>query len=144
MRRLEGLLIAFAFAASAAAQVTLSTVQNGQPTLTGQAFDFGAVSLGSFAGVQFRLTNIGTTSVYLTSLGVTGSYKTDFPVNCGQSQELCGNSKVQQLPILINPTGTLDFTLQFEPFQLGSPSAQLNITAGNAITLVIFGEAVPD
>jgi hypothetical protein len=51
------------------------------------------------------------------------------------------------LPILINPTGTLDFTVQFEPLQLGSPSATMTICAagneGNTMLVFLSGTGVP-
>jgi hypothetical protein len=43
---------------------------------------------------------------------------------------------------LINPTGTLDFTVQFQPFQLGSPSATMTIAAGNTFSVILLGVGV--
>jgi hypothetical protein len=129
--------------------VTLSTVQGGVATPVGQAYDFGTVALGGVADVQFQLANTGSTAIYLTSLALAGPTAPTSPstpyfsVVCSLSPELCGAASTQQLPILINPTGTLDFTVQFEPFQLGSPSANMTIAAGNTITVVVSGTGVP-
>jgi len=141
--KLARLLLLLAATACGSAQVTLSTVQGGVPTPVGQSYPFGSVALGSVTDVQFELTNTGSTPVYLTSLAVSGTLATDFTVLCNLSPNLCGAASTQQLPIQINPTGTLDFTMQFEPFQLGSPSATMTIAAGNTITLVLLGTGVP-
>ena len=135
-------LLLFAAAAPASAQVTLSVVQGGVATPV-QAYDFGTAALGSVADAQFQLENTGSTAVYLTSLALAGPSTPYFSVVCSLSPELCGAASTQQLPILINPTGTLNFTVQFEPFQLGSPSANLTIAAGNTITVVLSGTGVP-
>ena len=139
MSRTALLLVLLAAAQCASAQVTLSTVQGGVATPVGQAYPFGLVGLGSVADVDFRLTNTGSQSVYLTSLGISGPFAPDFSVVCTLSPDLCGGASTQQLPILINPTGTLDFTVQFEPFQLGSPSVQMTVAAGNTITVILTG-----
>jgi hypothetical protein len=148
MSRPAALFILFAAAACASAQVTLSTVQGGVATLVGQAYPFGTVALGSVADVQFELTNTGSAAVYLSSLALAGptaptSASTPyFSVVCSSSPELCGAASTQQLPILINPTGTLDFTVQFEPFQQGSASATMTIAAGNTIAIFLSGTGV--
>ncbi|HLY20242.1 MAG TPA: choice-of-anchor D domain-containing protein [Bryobacteraceae bacterium] len=145
----KSLLLLLAAAACAAAQVTLSTVQGGIVTATGAAYDFGPVALGNTATTVFRLTNTGAQAVYLTSLSLDGpvspppAYTPDFSVACALSPDLCGAAPTQQLPILINPTGTLDFTIQFEPFEVGSPSANMSIAAGNPISIILLGECVP-
>ncbi len=143
MRRLSVLLIALAMAAGASAQVTLSTVEAGVVTAAGAGQPFGPVALGSTASVVFRLTNTGGSAVYLTSLAVSGEYASEFTIACPVSPQLCASAQTQQLPILINPTGTLDFTIQFEPFQLGSPSVTLTINAGSGISIILFGSGVP-
>ena len=143
MSRPSAVFVLLAAAACASAQVTLSTVQDGVASLT-QAHDFGSVGLGSVADVEFQLTNTGATGIYLTSLGFSGPYAPDFSVVCPLSPDLCGSAPLQQLPILINPSGTVDFTVQFDPLQLGSPSTTMNITAGNIIpTVFLTGAGVP-
>jgi hypothetical protein len=121
--------------------VTLSTVQGGVVTPV-QAYDFGSVALASVADIDFRLTNTGPSSVYLTSLGFSGAYATDFSIVCSLSPDLCGAASTQQLPIKINATGTLDFTVQFEPFQQGSVNANMNIAAGNTLLVILGGTGV--
>ena len=149
MSRPAALFILFAAAACASAQVTLSTVQGGVATPAGPFYDFGSVALGSVSQVQFQLTNTGSSPVYLTSLSLVGTttltppYTPYFTVLCAVSPELCGSAPLQQLPILINPTGTLDFTVQFQPFQLGSPSATMAIAAGNILSVIMSGTGVP-
>lgn len=146
-----GLFVLLATAVCACAQVTLSTVQGGVATPAGGAYAFGSVGLGSVADVDFRLTNTGSGAVPLYSIMLTGPYAPDFSVACALSPDLCGGASTQQLPIQINPTGTLDFTVQFEPFQLGTPSvimtictlASANCTdAGNTITVFLSGTGV--
>jgi hypothetical protein len=147
MRRAAGLFVLLAAAACASAQVTLSTVLAGGATPTGQYYSFGSVPLGSVADAEFQLTNTGASPVYLTDLGLLGTtstsppYAENFSVVCALSPELCGASTLQQLPILINPTGTLDFTVQFQPFQVGLPSAVMTIAAGNTITVFLTATA---
>jgi hypothetical protein len=149
MNRPAGLFVLLAAAACASAQVTVSTVQGGVTTPTGQIYNFGSVALGSVADAEFQLTNTGSTPVYLTSLALAGTtsqtppYAPNFSVVCALSPDLCGAAAVQQLPILINPAGTLDFTVQFEPFQIGLPSAVMTIAAGNTITVFLSGAGVP-
>lgn len=149
MSRHSGLLVLLAAATCASAQVTLSTVRGGVATPVGQFYDFGPVALGTVAYVDFRLTNTGSTGVYLTSLALAGPtsstppYGLYFSVVCSRSPDLCGNAPQQQLPIAIHPTGTLDFTVEFEPFQLGSPSATMTIAAGDTITAFLSGKGVP-
>jgi len=149
MSRPIELLVVLAAAACASAQVTVSTVQGGVATPAGQVYAFGAVALGSVSDVDFRLTNTGSSPVYLTNLSLAGTseqtapYTPNFSVVCTLSPDLCAGAQTQQLPILINPTGTLDFTVQFEPFQLGSPSAVLTVAAGNTITVFLSGTGVP-
>ena len=149
MSRPAGLFVLLAAAACASAQVTLSTVQGGVVTPAGQYYPFGRVGLGSVADVEFRLTNTGSNPVYLTSLALAGPisstppYPPYFSVVCALSPDLCGGASTQQLPILINSTGTLDFTVQLEPFQLGSPSATMTIAAGNTISVILSGTGVP-
>jgi hypothetical protein len=153
MRRAIGLLALSMAAVCASGQVTLSMVQGGVATPAGQLYDFNSVALGTVADVVFRLTNTGASAVYLSQLALVGTdlptppYTPYFSVVCGQSPNLCGGKPLQQLPILINPTGTLDFTVQFEPFQLGSPSATMTICAaavcdGNTITTLLTGTGV--
>ena len=153
MSRPAGLFVLLAAAACASAQVTLSTVQGP----VGSLYDFKSVALGSVADVEFRLTNTGPNPAPLSSLALAGTnsltppYTPYFSVVCPLSPDLCGGASVQQLPITINPTGTLDFTVQFEPFQLGSPSATMTICtlssanctdAGNTITVFLRGTGV--
>ncbi len=132
----------------ACAQVTLSTVQGGVATPTGQLYSFDSVPLGSVAQTVFRLTNTGAASVYLTSLALDGPtsstppYPAYFSVVCKLSPDLCSSSSLQQLPVLIAAAGSLDFTIQFEPYQLGSPSATLTINAGNAVSVLLTGTGV--
>jgi len=144
-------LALLAAAACASAQVTLSTVQDGVATPAGQAHTFGSVGLGSVADVDFRLTNTGSNAVPLYSIMVTGPYAPDFSVVCAKSPDLCGGGSLPKLPITINHTGTLDFTVQFEPFQLGSPSVTMTICTlasanctdpGNTITVFLSGTGV--
>jgi hypothetical protein len=157
MSRPAGLFVLLAAAACASAQVTLSTVQGGVATPVGSLYDFKSVALGSVADVEFRLTNTGPNPASLSSLALAGTnsltppYTPYFSVVCPLSPDLCGGASVQQLPITINPTGTLDFTVQFEPFQLGSPSATMTICtlssanctdAGNTITVFLRGTGV--
>ncbi len=126
-------------------------------TPVGSLYDFKSVALGSVADVEFRLTNTGPNPASLSSLALAGTnsltppYTPYFSVVCPLSPDLCGGASVQQLPITINPTGTLDFTVQFEPFQLGSPSATMTICtlssanctdAGNTITVFLRGTGV--
>jgi hypothetical protein len=145
--RLFGLLATAT--ACASAQVTLSTIQDGVTSPAGQVYDFSSVALGSVADVQFQLTNAGSSPVYLTDLALAGTtsqtppYAPNFSVVCPLSPDLCGASSLQQLPILMNPSGTLDFTVQFEPLQLGLPSAVMTVAAGNTITLFLSGAGVP-
>jgi len=149
MSRPAGFWLWLAAAACAPAQVTLSTVQGGVATPAGEAYDFGTVAVGSVATAEFRLTNTGTAGIYLTSLALDGPtsgtppYTPYFSVMCSSSPDLCGAASHQQLPILINPAGTLDFTVQFQPFQPGSPSATMTIAAGNTITTFLTGTGVP-
>ena len=144
MSRPAAFFVVLAAAACASAQVTLSTVEGGVVAPIGQIYAFAPVALGSVANVDFRLTNTGSSQVYLTDLGVSGAYSPSppytqyFSVVCALSPDLCGGAQLPQLPILINPTGTLDFTVQFEPLQLGYPSATMNITAGNVIPTVFL------
>ncbi|HVN03222.1 MAG TPA: choice-of-anchor D domain-containing protein [Bryobacteraceae bacterium] len=142
MSKLPALLVWLA-AGCASAQVTLSTVQNGMATPVNQAYDFASVSLGSVADVDFRLTNTGSQAVYLTSLGITGPYAADFTEVCSLSPQLCGSSVTQVLPVLMNPNGTLDFTVQFKPFQLGGVSVKMEIAAGNTLSVILLGTGVP-
>jgi hypothetical protein len=143
MSRAAGLFVLLGAAACASAQVTLSTVQGGVVTPAGQGYLFGPVALGGAADVDFRLTNTGSSPVYLTSLALTGSYAPDFSIVCGLSPDLCGSAALQQLPIRINPAGTLDFTVQFQPLQLGiSIPATMTITAGNALSIILSGAGV--
>ena len=158
MSRPIGLFVLLAAAACASAQVTLSTVQRGVASPAPPVYDFKSVALGTVADVEFRLTNTGSSPVYLTDLALAGAtlstppYTPYFSVACALSPELCGAASTQQLPILINPTGTLDFTVQFEPFQLGSPSATASanmtvcaaaVCAGNSISTILSGWGVP-
>lgn len=146
MSRPALLCVLLASAASAFAQVTLSTVQGGVVTRAGQVYNFGSVALGSVADVDFRLTNTGPNAVYLTYLNVNGATPSPyFSVVCALSPDLCAGtpSTPQTGTLLINPTGTLDFTVQFEPLQVGSPNAPMNITAGNSISVILTGEGVP-
>ena len=157
MSRPAGLFVLLAAAACASAQVTLSTVQGGVATPVGSLYDFKSVALGSVADVEFRLTNTGPNPASLSSLALAGTnsltppYTPYFSVVCPLSPDLCGGASVQQLPITIKPTGTLDFTVQFEPFQLGSPSATMTICtlssanctdAGNMIRVFLRGTGV--
>src|ERR1039457_21275 len=154
MSRPAGLFVLLVAAACASAQVTLSTVQGGVAKPAPSVYDFKSVALGSVADVDFRLTNTGSSPVYLSELALLGTpsppppYTPYFSVVCALSPDLCGGAPLQQLPILINPTGTLDFTVQFEPFQLGSPSATMTICAaavceGNTISIFLTGTGVP-
>jgi hypothetical protein len=152
MSRPIGLFALLAAAACASAQVTLSTVEGGVATPAGQAYPFGPVGLGSVADVVFRLTNTGSKAVSLSSILMTGPYAPDFSVVCAKSPDLCGGSSFPELPLQINSTGTLDFTVQFEPFQLGTPSIYMTICtlasanctdAGNTITVFLSGTGVP-
>jgi hypothetical protein len=149
MIRPIGLFILLATAASAGAQVTLSSVQGGIAILAGSAYNYGPVALGGVADAVFRLTNTGAEGVYLTGLALNGPTSAppadapEFSVACTQSPDLCGAQPLQQLPILIGPGGTLDFTVQFQPFELGSPSANMTIAAGNTISIILLGNAVP-
>jgi hypothetical protein len=149
MNRPFGLFILLAAAASASAQVTLSSMQGGIATLAGSAYNYGPVALGSSASAVFRLTNTGAEGVYLTGLALNGPTSPppadtpEFAVACAQSPDLCAAQPLQQLPILIGPGGTLDFTVQFQPFELGSPSANMTIAAGNTISIILLGNAVP-
>ena len=124
--------------------MTLSVIQNGAPISVQGVYPFGNVPLGSVATAVFQLTNTGTSPVYLTGLALSGPlsstapYAPYFSVLCAQSPDLCG-----KLPILINPTGTLDFTVEFEPFQLGTPSAILTVNAGNTFSAILSGKGVP-
>jgi len=137
-----------AMAVGASAQVTLSVVQNGTATAVPQIYDFGNVALGSVAAAEFELTNAGSSAVYLTSLDLNSPlsgvppYTSYFSVVCSQSPDLCGSQPEQQLPIQINPSGTLDFVVQFDPFQLGSPSATLTANAGNVVSVFLTGTGV--
>lgn len=143
-----------AIAASCAfAQVTLSTVAGGVASPAGQVYSYGAVALGSVADAQFRLMNTGSSAVYLSDLSLAGTtlatppYTPYFAVKCGLSPDLCGAAPLQQLPILINPAGTLNFTVEFEPFQLGSPSATMTVCAaavceGHTISIFLTGTGV--
>jgi hypothetical protein len=142
MSRANALFILLAGAACAPAQVTLSVVQGGVATPV-EAYAFGTVALGSVTNVQFQLANTGATAVYLTSLGFSGQYAVDFTIVCPLSPDLCGAASTQQLPIQINPAGTLDFTVRFEPFQEGSASVNMAIGAGNQITAILSGTGVP-
>jgi hypothetical protein len=143
MSRPAGLFVLLAAAACASAQVTLSAVPDGVVTPVDQGYLFGPVALGGVADVDFRLTNTGSSAVYLTSLALSGSYAPDFSVVCALSPDLCGGAAQQQLPILINPTGTLDFIVQFQPLQLGlSIPATLTITAGNTLSIILSGSGV--
>jgi len=134
---------------TASAQVTLSTVAGGVATPAGQVYDFGNVALGATANADFRLSNTGSTPVYLSYLNVGGATPSPyFSVVCSLSPDLCGGAQLQQLPILINPTGTLDFTVQFKPLLLGSPSTTMTICAadvceGNSISVLLVGTGVP-
>ncbi len=130
-------------AASASAQVTLSTVQGGTATPTAQVYSFGSVALGGASDTEFRLTNAGSAAVYLTNLNVGGPLPSPyFSVLCPLSPDLCGGSAYPELPIQIEPSGTLDFTVQFEPLQLGSTSAPMTIDAGNTISTFLTGTGV--
>ena len=147
MRRPIGLCALLAGAVCASAQVTLSVVQNGVATPAGGAVSFGSVALGTVADVEFQLTNTGSSPVYLSQLALAENMPY-FSVACALSPNLCGGAPLQQLPILINPTGTLDFTVQFEPLQLGSPSATMTICAaavceGNTMLVFLSGTGVP-
>ena len=148
MSRPTALFVLLAAAASASAQVTVSTVQGGVVTSVGPLYNYGSVALGSVADAEFRLTNTGSASVYLTSLALDGPvsatppYTSYFSVACSLSPNLCGGATLQQLPILINAGGTLDFTIQFQPFQAGSPSATMTIAAGNTISTFLSGTGV--
>ena len=103
MRRPAALFTLLAAAVCASAQVTLSTVQGGVVTPV-QAYDFGAVGLGSVSNVDFRLTNTGSTGVYLTSLGISGLYALDFSMVCPLSPDLCGGTPFPETgTILIGP-----------------------------------------
>jgi hypothetical protein len=149
MKRPIGFLLLFAAAACAPAQVTLSTVQNGVATLMGDGIDFGKVPIGSVADVQFRLTNTGSQSVYLTNLAIkeqlTPPYLPSFSVACALSPDLCGSSTTQQLNIKMSSEGTLDstldFTVQFQPSQVGSKSAEITVNANPS--KVLSGTGVP-
>jgi hypothetical protein len=145
MTRATGLFVLLAAAACASAQVTLSTVQGGVATPTGQLYNFSSVALGSVADVDFRLTNTGPAPVYLTYLNVGGATPSPyFSVVCALSPDLCGGTppSPETGTILINPTLTLDFTVQFQALQLGSPSATMTITAGNTLSVFLTGTAV--
>ncbi len=149
MSRPFGLIVLLAAAAGASAQVTLSSVEGGIATLAGSAYNYGPVALGGVADAVFRLTNTGAQGVYLTGLALNGPTSPapadtpEFSVACTQSPDLCGAQPLQQLPILIGAGGTLDFTVQFQPFELGSPSANMTIAAGNTISMILLGNAVP-
>lgn len=150
MSRPAAFFVLLAAAACASAQVTLSTVEGGVVAPVGELYSFAPVALGSVANVDFRLTNTGSSQVYLTDLSVSGTYSPTppytqyFSVVCPLSPDLCGAAATQQLPIAIQPTGTLDFTVQFQPLQLGYPSATMNITAGtSAFTVFLTGTGVP-
>jgi hypothetical protein len=148
MKRAGAVSVLLAAAVSASAQVTLSIVQGGVASPAPELYTYGNVPLGSVVDVEFELTNAGPAPVYLTSLALAGPvsavppYPPYFSVVCSLSPDLCGAAATQQLPILMNPTGTLDFTVQFEPFQLGSPSATMTIMAGNMDTIILTGTGV--
>jgi len=141
------LFLLLAGAVCASAQVTLSTVQGGVVTPVVQVYDFGPVALGTAANVDFRLTNTGSNAVYLTYLNVGGPTPSPyFSVVCTLSPDLCSGTPLtpQTGTIQINPTGTLDFIVEFRPLQLGSPSATMDITALNIIpTVFLTGKGVP-
>ncbi len=141
MKKTAAVWVVLACAWCASAQVTLSIVRNGAATPAGAVYDFGPVAVGNVVDAVFRLTNTGGQQIYLTNLSLAGP---GFAVSCLLSPDLCGTAPLQQLPKLIGPAGTLDFTVQFQPVQVAkSSSANMTIDAGNTIPIILTGEIVP-
>src|ERR1039457_4375258 len=121
MSRPAGLFVLLAAAACASAQVTLSTVQGGVAKPAPSVYDFKSVALGSVADVDFRLTNTGSSPVYLSELALVGTtsptppYTPYFSVVCALSRDWGGGPPLKQLPTLTKPPGPLDFRVQLEP-----------------------------
>ena len=141
MMKPAAFLLLLAAAISAPAQVTLSTVQGSTASPAGSAYDFGTLAVGTSADAIFRLTNTGSQGVYLTGLFLPPQ---PFSVVCSLSPDLCGAAPLQQLPILIGPGGTLDFTIQFQPLSVfKSTNVTMTINAGNMISITLIGSSVP-
>jgi hypothetical protein len=119
------LLLLFAWA-PARAQLSLYTVQGGVETPVGQAVDIGPVAVGDAADVVFRLRNTGAKLTYLTFLSVSGA---DFSI-----------PQRPLLPAAVDAGAKLDITVHFQPDQLGSYSAAMQV---NDISTIVLGNGVP-
>ena len=91
-------------------------------------YHFSPVALDSVADVRVPIDEYGFQSVYLTDLALAGTtsqtppYAPNFSVACPLSPDLCGASSLQQLPILINPSGRLISRCNSSPFNWGLPA----------------------
>jgi Abnormal spindle-like microcephaly-assoc'd, ASPM-SPD-2-Hydin len=134
MIRLTGWFLSFALAASAFAQLSLST-NNCQTPVSGAEFNFGTVNAGFAEDVTFCIQYTGTSpTYYLNYFNVTG---TGFTV----TQTDWNN----QLPALI-PAAGLNFTVGFQPGGLGNYSATFGAygTEGvDNISLFFIGQGLP-
>jgi hypothetical protein len=104
----------------------LYTVQGSVETPVGQAFDFGPVAGGDAEDLVFRLKNSGTKLMYLTYLSLSG---TAFSI---LARPL--------LPVAIDSGESFDLTVHFQPDQLGSYSAPLQV---NDISAILLGKGIP-
>jgi len=126
MKRPLFFLAALCLSPCAWAQLTLSTAQGP----VSQSYDFGPVAAGDLVNTVFTLTNTGTEQIFFTYLSVNGS---------GFS-----NPGTPVLPIPLAPLGAAQFTVEFQPTQPGSYSANLQINQDQtAISVILVGTGLP-
>ena len=134
MSKSIAILVLLALAASAPAQITLSTVVNGvtTPVAAGGGVPFGSVAAGwASTEMTFNISYTGTASPY---------YLTYFNLQQGTPFSKTA-ADWQSLPVAI-PANGLNFTISFQPNEVASFSATLAI--GDASNLVyLLGNATP-
>lgn len=92
---------------------------------------FSSSPLGQSSTVTFTVTNNGTTSTTLTSLGIVGTSAASFTVN-----------NPTPLPTVIAPKSSLSFLITFIPLTSGLNTANLLVN-GQSFVLSGFGAGVP-
>jgi len=104
-----GAALGCALAPSAFAQLSLFTVQGGVETPVGESSDFGSVANGDSEDVVYRLRYTGTAATYyLSYFSVAGA---GFSV---------ATKDWQTLPAAFPTSGYLDFTIHFQPDNIGT------------------------
>jgi hypothetical protein len=120
------LLLLAMFAGLAQAQFQLFSVSSAGEVQVPPVFQFGDVSSGASAQVQFRVRNVSAAPASLYSLSLAGS---GFMLPAGLG-----------LPQTLNPQAALDFTIQFQANEAGSYSAGLTLPG---ISVILTATVVP-